>query len=447
VITRIKRAWSGRPARKFRRNRLAVAALAVIGLYVLIGGWVMACDLARTLGASTGWWEVPDSGWVHFFTVQRADSEVAPLETTGWFEGQKPEKRLQDAKFYLDEFRKAIRQSNPKAALERIRLGERRVDVSGEDAVGRVKATLAEARTLYDDISRSPDLNAEPAHAAPGAGGDASDGSPPGATLGVAARLDELDRKLGSLFRPLTAGERVRQGITMSLGTDRDGRSIMMRAVYSVKVAIQVGLVVGLVSVVIGSLLGAGAAYFGGWVDHAVVWLYSTLSSLPDLVLLAVLVFAFTGSVFDDVTKPWLSLVPLYCAMCATFWIGPCRVIRGEVLKIKQLEYIQAATAVGFGRFYILVKHAIPNTLHIMFINFSLLFIAAIKNEVVLSFLGLGVKVGPSWGRMIQESAAQVINGFFWQIGAATAFMFFLVLAFNVLSDALQDAFDPRHVG
>jgi peptide/nickel transport system permease protein len=132
--------------------------------------------------------------------------------------------------------------------------------------------------------------------------------------------------------------------------------------------------------------------------------------------------------------------------MCLTFWIGPCRVIRGETMKLKELEYVQAATAIGFGKPYILLKHIIPNTLHLGFINFSLLFIAAIKFEVVLSFLGLGVKVGPSWGRMIQESTQEVINGFFWQIGTATVFMFFLVLAFNIVSDALQDAFDPKAV-
>ena len=85
-------------------------------------------------------------------------------------------------------------------------------------------------------------------------------------------------------------------------------------------------------------------------------------------------------------------------------------------------------------------------TLHLMFINFSLLFIGAIKSEVILSFLGLGVKSGPSWGIMISQSGQEVINGFFWQIGTATALMFGLVLAFNVLSDSLQDAFDPKHI-
>ena len=83
-----------------------------------------------------------------------------------------------------------------------------------------------------------------------------------------------------------------------------------------------------------------------------------------------------------------------------------------------------AATSIGFGRLYILVKHILPNTAHLMLINFSLLFIGAIKSEVILSFLGLGVKSGPSWGIMISQSKTEVINGFFWQIGTATAFMF-----------------------
>ena len=129
-----------------------------------------------------------------------------------------------------------------------------------------------------------------------------------------------------------------------------------------------------------------------------------------------------------------------------TFWIGPCRVIRGETLKLRELEYVQAAKAAGFSRPYIMFKHILPNASHLMLINFSLLFIGAIKSEVILSFLGLGVKKGPSWGIMISQARQEVVNGFFWQIGAATAFMFVLVLAFNVFTDALQDALDPKSV-
>lgn len=223
-------------------------------------------------------------------------------------------------------------------------------------------------------------------------------------------------------------------------GTDGQGRSILVRAIFSAKIAVQVGVVTGLSAVLVGSLLGAAAAFFGGWVDHAVNWLYSTFSSIPSLVLLAVLAFMFMGSKAEG------TLVPLYVAFGLTYWIGPCRVIRGEAMKIKELEYVQAATAIGFGRFYILVRHIMPNTLHLMFINFSLLFIAAIKGEVILTFLGLGLQEGASWGIMINQSKSQIVKDFFWQIGTATFFMFVLVLAFNILTDALQDAFDPKHV-
>ncbi|MCA9059044.1 MAG: ABC transporter permease, partial [Planctomycetaceae bacterium] len=120
--------------------------------------------------------------------------------------------------------------------------------------------------------------------------------------------------------------------------------------------------------------------------------------------------------------------------------------VRGETMRIREQEYIQAATVLGFGRLRILFRHVLPNVTYLMLINFSLLFVGAIKSEVILSFLGLGVKNVPSWGIMIRDAKYEVTNGFFWQIGAATAFMFVLVLAFNILSDALQDILDPRHV-
>lgn len=257
----------------------------------------------------------------------------------------------------------------------------------------------------------------------------------------VNAKLDEIEPIVAQLF-PLPDGlEGGLYKLRLLLGTDRQGRSIFIRAIYSAKVAIQVGLVVSLIAVLFGSILGAAAGYFGGIADHVIIWLYSTFSSIPYLVLLVVLAFMFTGSKVEG------TLIPLYVAFCLTYWIGPCRVTRGEALKLKQLDYVQAANALGAGKARILLKHIIPNTAHLMFINLSLLFIGAIKGEVVLTFLGLGLKEGASWGIMINQSKSEVVSGFFWQIGAATFFMFVLVLAFNVLTDALQDAFDPKHVG
>lgn len=413
----LARGWRSRPARKFRRNRLAVGALAVIGIYFAIGVLVLAGDALVAAGVL----DRRENPVLTVLTLDQVEAPVGALSRPGWLETQTAEERLRAAKGVLDDFRKVLRQRDKEAALASMRLGERQVELGVEP----VREILETARAQYDELNELPNLDKNPE---------------------VEPKLEKLEATIDSLFKPLSPLERALTTFKLSLGTDRQGRSIMTRAIYSIKVALQIGLVVAVISVVIGSLIGAAAGYFGGWVDSAVIWLFSTLQSVPDLVLLAVLAFMFTGSMFDDVSKPFLSLVPVYVAMCLTFWIGPCRVIRGETMKLKELEYVQAATAIGFGKGYILVRHILPNTLHLGFINFSLLFIAAIKFEVVLSFLGLGVKAGPSWGRMIQESTQEVINGFFWQIGAATVFMFFLVLAFNIVSDALQDAFDPKAV-
>lgn len=217
------------------------------------------------------------------------------------------------------------------------------------------------------------------------------------------------------------------------LGTDRQGRDILARTLYGTKIAFFIGLVTALVAVVIGTILGAIAGYFGGWIDAVVVWLYSTVQSVPSLLLLIALAYAAGRG-----------LGGVYVAFCATFWVAPCRVIRGEALKVREAEYVEAARALGYGPWRILVRHVVPNTLHLVLVSFALAFVGAIKSEVILSFLGLGVQNEPSWGTMIDQARVELVNGFFWQIGAASIAMFVLVLAFNVFADVLQDALDPR---
>lgn len=222
------------------------------------------------------------------------------------------------------------------------------------------------------------------------------------------------------------------------LGTDRQGRSILVRMLYSTKVAFNVGFVSALIGSVVGSLLGAVAGYFGKSTDTFVVWLYSTIQSIPNLLLLIALSYAVTQA---DLGR---GLIVVYIAFGATFWVGPCRVVRGEVLKLRESDYVQAARAMGYSHARILLLHVLPNTLHLVLVYFALLFVAAIKSEVILSYLGLGVQGEPSWGVMINQSRAELINGYYWQIGAATVAMLGLVLCFNVFADALQDALDPK---
>ncbi len=425
MIAAFKRLKASRGVGKFCRNRLAVAALGIIVLYALVGGWVALGDL------------LPGRAGI---TYAQVEQPVWPTPINGFGIPATNERRVEAARIITREVKRAV---NNGEGFTDIRYGLLHIlpgTADSDSELDRLSTLIEESEDLYDQLSEFDDLNSpEPP--------TLDDGAPDPDSIDVPSTIARLEGAVRQMFAPLSGWQSLKQSLLHSLGTDRQGRSNFLRVIFSIKVALQVGIVVAIISVLVGTFLGAAAAYFGGWVDHAVVWLYSTLSSMPELILLAVLVYAFSGSVFDKVSNPWLALVPVYAAMCMEFWIGPCRVIRGETLKLKELEYVQAATAIGFGRFYILLKHVIPNTVHLMFINFSLLFIAAIKFEVVLSFLGLGVKVGPSWGRMIQESTQEVINGIFWQIGAATVFMFVLVLAFNIVSDALQDAFDPKHVG
>lgn len=235
------------------------------------------------------------------------------------------------------------------------------------------------------------------------------------------------------------------------LGTDRQGRSILLRALWSIDVAVVVGCVTGLAAVLIGTLLGAIAGYFGGRVDAGIVWFYSTVESIPPLLLLLVLSYS-TNLFFDRLfertqiaafSEPGLIVVCV--ALCATFWTGPCRVIRGEAIRLRDGDFVTAAVALGATRARIVLRHVIPNVAHLSLVYFSLAFIGAVKSEVILSFLGFGVRNRPSWGLMIDSAArGGLAVDFYWEIGAATVFMFFLVLASNVFTDSLQDALDPK---
>ncbi|MCC6906819.1 MAG: ABC transporter permease [Phycisphaerales bacterium] len=402
----MRRLLRSRGARKFSRNRLAMAALGVIAVYFLTALWVL-------LGG---------------ISMEATRQRVAPKQAPGFLETPTLEERVAFSMHYVDEVDQAVRLASRRdqdayEILGDKALAERRAARMSTDEYNELLdeayAILEEELEAVEDLSHHPEL--EP-------------------------RVERLEAIAAALYPVPQGWEGVKYRLRTFLGSDAAGQSISVRAIYSVKVAFQIGLITSVVSVIIGSLLGAAAAFFGGWLDHVITWIFSTLSSIPYLVLLSVLIVVFFGTVFDNPERPFLSLVPVYVAFCSTFWIGPCRVIRGETMKIKELEYVQAATAIGFSRLYILVRHVIPNTAHLMFINFSLLFIGAIKSEVILSFLGLGVKGQPSWGIMIRDAKDEVITYFFWQIGAATVLMFVLVLAFNILTDALQDAFDPKHV-
>ncbi len=220
------------------------------------------------------------------------------------------------------------------------------------------------------------------------------------------------------------------------LGTNIIGQDIFERAIYSTRTAFEVGLVVAVLSTLLGGLLGALAGYFSNrWADELILWLMGVLDAIPFFLFVAALAYALQGNPYA-----------MHIAMIATFWTTTARLVRGEVIKLKNFEFVEAARAIGLPRRLIIFRHILPNTFHILLVQATIVFVGAIKSEVILSFLGLGVTDGVSWGLMIAESTQEVQAGHFSNFVTASTFLFVLVMAFNMFSDALQDALDPRKV-
>jgi len=217
------------------------------------------------------------------------------------------------------------------------------------------------------------------------------------------------------------------------MGTDALGRDVMQRVVQGAKIAFQVGVITSLIAISIGVLLGCLAGYYGGWVDDVVVWLYSTFACMPTLLFILAIAM-----------KVGQGLWGIYLGIGLTTWVGLCRLVRGEVMRHKERAYVQAARAVGLGNIRIVFRHILPNILHLIIISFSLRFPAAIGTEVIMSFLGIGVQDQPSWGIMISNARLRLWHGVWWEMGFTTLAVFLVVLAFNLLGDALRDAMDPR---
>jgi ABC-type dipeptide/oligopeptide/nickel transport system permease subunit len=231
-------------------------------------------------------------------------------------------------------------------------------------------------------------------------------------------------------------------------GTDFLGRSVLWRFLYGVRIALTVALLAAMVETIIGLTLGALGGYFGGWIDAIVIWLFSTISSIPWILLMLSFAYALHGR---SITLPWsktdipLAGIPtIVLALGLTSWVGLCRLIRAEFLKHRDRDYVVAARAMGLGTFRIIFRHIVPNVFHLVIINFSLGLAAYVQAEVVLSFLGLGVTDAPSWGRMIDDAKLELLKGVWWQMAAATAAIFVFSLSVNIFGDALRDALDPR---
>lgn len=238
------------------------------------------------------------------------------------------------------------------------------------------------------------------------------------------------------------------------LGTDLGGADVAYQSIKGVRTGVLLGTLATLIMLPIAVTLGVMAGYFKGWVDDVVQYLYTTLSSIPGILLIAASVLLF--QVYIDLHPDFFSVGlekadARFIALCfilgVTSWSSLCRLIRAETLKITQLGYVQAAHAFGVSHTRILVRHIMPNVVHIILITFVLDFSGLVLAEAVLSYIGVGIDPSMgSWGNMINGARSELSRepAIWWTLSGAFFFMFVLVLAANLFSDLVRDAFDPR---
>ncbi len=238
------------------------------------------------------------------------------------------------------------------------------------------------------------------------------------------------------------------------LGTDKVGEDVFFQSLKSIRTGLIIGTLTTLVMLPAAILLGIMAGYFRGWVDDVIQYLYTTLNSIPGVLLIAAAVLMMQiymsnhADEFNSLTeRADLRLLFLCLILGVTSWTGLCRLLRGEALKLRELDYVRASRAFGVGHFRILLRHVLPNVMHIVLISIVLDFSGLVLAEAVLSYISIGVDPATnSWGNMINGARLELAREpvVWWSLLAAFAFMFTLVLAANLFSDVVRDAFDPR---
>jgi peptide/nickel transport system permease protein len=217
------------------------------------------------------------------------------------------------------------------------------------------------------------------------------------------------------------------------LGTDVLGRSVFYRVLGGTQTAMTIGFLTTLLVIPFGTALGLAAGYFGGKVDAFITWLYSVVVSIPDILLITAISYTLGRGI-----------VSMCVALAATSWVGIMRLVRGEVLKHKSKEYVLAARMLGAGPGRIMFGEILPNVMHVGIVTSSLVLLGAVKFEVILTYLGLGIQDGASWGLLISGAAQDLTNGIWWPLAGTATAMFGLIYSLSVIGDALRDALDPR---
>jgi oligopeptide transport system permease protein len=222
---------------------------------------------------------------------------------------------------------------------------------------------------------------------------------------------------------------------TLPFGADRLGRDVLTKAIKGTEVSVFVGVAAAIVATLIGTVLGAFGGFFGGKIGDLLEWLYNVFESIPGILLIFAFAAVLKGRGIESVV----------IILAFTGWTGMYRQVRGEFIKHASREYVRSAEAIGASRMSRMFRHILPNVSHVVLVRMSLLTVGFIKAEVILSYLGLGVRVDQvSWGSMLAEAQAELILGYWWQLATATLFMAVFVTAFSLMTDALRDALDPK---
>lgn len=240
------------------------------------------------------------------------------------------------------------------------------------------------------------------------------------------------------------------------LGTNQIGQDVFYAGLKSIRTDLLIGVLTIGVMLPFAILLGVIAGYFRGWVDDVVQYTYTTLSSVPAVLLIAAAMLSLQiyianhADYFQTLAmRADVRLLALCVILGITEWTYLCRLLRGETLKLREMDYVQAAITLGVSRSGIMIRHIIPNLLHIVLITAVLDFSGLILAEAVLSYMGIGVDpTMPSWGNMINAARMEMAREpmVWWPLTTAFLFMFTLVIAANLFADAVRDAFDPRSI-
>lgn len=237
-------------------------------------------------------------------------------------------------------------------------------------------------------------------------------------------------------------------------GTDKVGEDVYYQTLKSIRTGLMIGTLTTLVMLPFALILGIMAGYLGGWVDDLIQYLYTTLNSIPGVLLIAAAILMLqvylnnNAEEFASIAeRADLRLLFLCLILGITSWTGLCRYLRAESLKLREIDYVEAARALGVRKFTIMFRHLLPNVMHIVLITVVLDFSGLVLAEAVLSYVQIGVDpTTNSWGNMINSARLEMAREpiVWWSLLAAFLFMFVLVLSANLFSDTVRDAFDPR---